>query len=211
MAKTKQDKSTGGKAPKKHPSTKTSRKSAPYRSRSDTVALQEIRSDQKSSELLKKSHKISPAPGNWQNLPQHIFGEIVSSLNDMTCLADLPKCRQVCQSWNVMMSLMTKYEKDTIRSEPESLAVQIRKKWDNHHHPSLPEIVTAAKLAHDGMLCSVKYLYLMDMDLASVPAKHLASLVACVTEFVFIFNVINCDPVIIRKIAKKRGIRWRWC
>ena len=137
--------------------------------------------------------------GNWQNLPNHVFDEVIMTMMGGDILQNVHKCRQVCQSWNVMMSLMTKYEKDTIRSEPESLAAQIREKWNNHHHPGLPEIVTAAKLAHDGMLCSVKYLYLMDMDLASVPADHLASLVACVTEFVFIFNVINCDPVILPK------------
>ena len=187
MARTKQTKSTGGKAPKKQLITRAVRKEA--------------------SRRFKKPQRHRP--GNWQNFPNHVFGDIMTMMGRES-IQDIKKCRQVSQSWNVMMSLMTKYEKDTIRSEPESLAAQIREKWDNHHHPSLPEIVTAAKLAHDGMLCSVKYLYLTDMDLASVPADHLASLVACVTEFVFIFNVINCNPVIIRKITKKRGIRMRW-
>ena len=51
MARTEQTKSTGGNTTRKQLSTKT-------------------RSDQKSIELNMKNIKISPAPGNWQNLPK---------------------------------------------------------------------------------------------------------------------------------------------
>ena len=61
--------------------------------------------------------------------------------------------------------------------------------------PGAPEISTAASLAHQGLLDSVKDMYLKDEDLASVPAEHLASLAACVTERVIINNVSNCDLI----------------
>ena len=59
--------------------------------------------------------------------------------------------------------------------------------------PLLPETTTAASLAHHGMLGSVKWMVLENMDLASVPAEHLTSLTSCVTKSVDIYNVNNCD------------------
>ena len=76
----------------------------------------------------------------------------------------------------------------------ESLATRIRDKWGSGFHwPRLPEITTAASLAHYGFLRSVEEMWLEDVDLASVPAEHLASLAACVTERVIIENVSNAD------------------
>ena len=76
----------------------------------------------------------------------------------------------------------------------ESLAARIRAKWEYwYNNPSLPEITTAASLAHHGFLGSVKVMVLEDVDLASVPAEHLASLAACATERVVIQNVSNTD------------------
>ena len=60
-------------------------------------------------------------------------------------------------------------------------------------HLRLPEITTAASLAHHGFLRSMEEIWLRDVDLSSVPAEHLASLAACVTESVIIWNVSNCD------------------
>ena len=75
----------------------------------------------------------------------------------------------------------------------ESLAARIRDKWVSGYWPRLPEITTAASLAHHGLLRSVKRMWLEDVDLASVPAEYLASLTACVTELVEIWNVSNID------------------
>ena len=60
-------------------------------------------------------------------------------------------------------------------------------------NPSLPEITTAASLAHHGLLGSVEEMWLDYKDLSSVPAEHLASLAACVKWRVFIRTVSNTD------------------
>ena len=75
----------------------------------------------------------------------------------------------------------------------ESLAERIRAKWDIYYYPGLPEITTAASLAHHGLLGSLRVMWLHDEDLSSVPAEHLASLTACVTEDVDIRDVSNTD------------------
>ena len=75
----------------------------------------------------------------------------------------------------------------------ESLAARIRDKWVPGPSPLLPEITTAASLAHHGLLGSLRVMWLHDEDLSSVPAEHLASLTACVTEDVDIWDVSNTD------------------
>ena len=127
--------------------------------------------------------------GNWQNFPNHVFDEVIMTMMGGDILQNVHKCRQVCQSWNVMMSQMTKYEKGNIRIQAESLAAQI---MDNLPDP---EITTAASLAHHRLLSSVQSMRLSDVDLSSVPAEHLASLASCVTWTVDIYNVSNCDLV----------------
>ena len=107
-----------------------------------------------------------------QQLPDLIFGEIMMMLG----LEEIQKCRQVCKSWNVMINQTTKYKKNTIRRQAESLAVKIQRQY----HPNYQ---TLAILAHHGILISVQKLYIYE-DLASV--KHLASLASCVTGSVFI-------------------------
>ena len=78
----------------------------------------------------------------------------------------------------------------------KSLAERISKKWEPcSSHPSLPEITAAASLAHHGFLRSAKKLYLRDVDLASVPAEHLASLASCMMDVLIINNVSNVNLV----------------
>ena len=59
--------------------------------------------------------------------------------------------------------------------------------------------ICAASLAYHGLIGSVEELTLQDhnedVDLTSVPAEHLASLVSCVTRKVVISNVIGCDLI----------------
>ena len=104
-----------------------------------------------------------------------------------------------------MMSQVTKYNKDTIRKKAESLDAQIRNDgiW---FYPTLPEITTAASLAHHGLFGSVQIMVLEYLDLASVPAEHLASLAACVKGSVYIKNVRNCDLISVLDSFKCIGL-----
>ena len=103
-----------------------------------------------------------------------------------------------------MISQMTKQKKDNIRRRAESLAPQIRR---GHYD----DFVTAASLHHHGILIgSVDFMKLdedVDVDLASVPAEHLASLASCVTNDLIINNVSNCDLVSILDSVKCKGLK----
>ena len=73
-------------------------------------------------------------------------------------------------------------------------------------HPNLQLIRCAACLAHKGPLRSVYLndLNLLNVDLASVPAHNLASLIACVMGAIHISNVSGCDLVsILQSIRSK--------
>ena len=80
--------------------------------------------------------------------------------------------------FGLKFSIIIEIPKRLINDVIESLAARIRDKWADGHCPSLPEIITAASLAHHGFLRSVKCMRLRDVDLGSVPAEHLASLAA---------------------------------
>ena len=127
---------------------------------------------------------------SWQSLPDVVFRDVMmmAGLNN---LHDFHKCRQMCRSWNVMTTQMTKREKDTIRRQAERLAAEIRDQIIN-----LPSVITTvASLAHHGFLNSVYKMLLWDVDLASVPAENLASLASCATMSVNLSNVSNCDII----------------
>ena len=134
---------------------------------------------------------MSLAPKNWQNLPHHVFGNIITmAMTGRDIHQNLQKCRQVSYSWNIMITQMTKHEKKYIRNKTLTLGWQIRKNWRNW---LLPEITTAASLAYQRMMCSQVQMVLRDVDLASIPSEHLASLASRVTTHVSIINVSNCD------------------
>ena len=63
-------------------------------------------------------------------------------------------------------------------------------------------ITCAASLAHHGLIGSLSWMMLGDVDLTSVPADHLTSLVSSVTERVNIQNVSGCDLVSILDCVK---------
>ena len=117
---------------------------------------------------------------------------------------------------------MTTNEKKVIIREAEDLAAKIQAKVVNlyyYYTPLLPEISTIAYLAHqtlqniphvEWLLWSVGSLILEDVDLASVPAEHLASLASCVEFKLHIINVrsttlvdildnIKCIDLVIEK------------
>ena len=62
---------------------------------------------------------------------------------------------------------------------------------------SLPLITCAASLANYGLFGLVKEMWLSDVDLTSVPDKHLASLVSTVTGILDISKISGCDLVTI--------------
>ena len=134
----------------------------------------------------------------WQNLPDVIFGDIMMMMG-LNSLEVLHRCRQVCQSWNVRIFEMTKYKKDKLRRQADSQAAQIRDKWvlpqtrlpQASAFPSLSELITAASLAQHGLLGRVQIVCMRDVDLASVPAEHLASLASYWADNVYISNVSN--------------------
>ena len=71
--------------------------------------------------------------------------------------------------------------------------------------PKLPVVRTAASLAHLGLLGAVESLCLVCVDLASVPAEHLASLASCVTGLVFL-NGARCDIIPVLNSIKTREL-----
>ena len=142
--------------------------------------------------------KRSKLAGSWpsfQNLlhnPDDYFGDVMTMVG-LGRLEDLHRCRQVCRSWNEMISHMTNRSKRTIQIKAGSVADEITNKWKDGHTPLLPEITTAAYLAHHGLLRSVEDMWLEDVDLASVPTEHLTSLASIVTGSIDVDNVSNCD------------------
>ena len=158
----------------------------------------------------------------WQNLPDVIFSEIMTTVG-LESLGVLQKCRGVCKTWNEMICQMTRNDKNSIIREAEDLAANIQDKVYHNHTPLLPDISTFAYLAHQTtenfsipsafpvqwLLCSVRRLALHDVDLASVPAEHLASLASCVefklqiinvrTTLVNILDNIKCKYLVIKK------------
>ena len=130
----------------------------------------------------------------WQNFPDLVFSDLMLMVG-LESIHNIQKCREVCHSWNMRILHITKQKKDVIKREAESLAERIRVKVDCPNKPSLPEITTAASLAHHGVLDSVCQMYLRDVDLAFVLAEHLASLTRCVMGRVIIENVRNCDLI----------------
>ena len=159
------------------------------------------------SKISKKISSSSMSIG-WQKLPDIIFGDIMM-MNGIKCLEDLHKCREVCQSWNVMIMQMTKSKKDNIRRITDSAAEYFMKAFTSSVlvvDLSLYHIVIGANLAHHGMLGSwkTKKMILHNLDLASVPlglasvpAKHLEALASCNTRSLSIENVRNIDMTIL--------------
>ena len=70
---------------------------------------------------------------------------------------------------------------------------------------SLSRVTCTASLVHHGLWTSVKRLWLCDVDLTSVPAEHLVSLVSSVTGQILISNLNGFDLVNILDGVKTKG------
>ena len=140
---------------------------------------------QASNPQEKNSLSCSLGPSkDWQNLPDLLFHDVIMMVG-MDQLENIPKCTQVCRSWNVMVSQMTKYKKVTIRKKVEILVSKISSSFYDSKIDKIDKIITAARVAHHGLHGSVWEMWLCDVDLAS--------LASCVTTSVDIKNVSNCD------------------
>ena len=152
-------------------------------------------------ETIENSCESSSLSSGWQNLPDVIMRDILSMVGQNS-LEDLHKSRQVSQSWNESLQLLSQKRRDTIKRKAES---QTGEEWKLEYWPKLPEIVKAGELAHHGMLSSLKAMWLQDedcqvLDLTSVPAEHLAALASCVKIWgAVVINKVKCDlvPIIV--------------
>ena len=108
----------------------------------------------------------------------------------------------------MIISQMTKYHKDILRKEAETLAAEITDDWLGVPYIlEIPDIISAASFAYHGMLGSGLYIKLEDVDLTSVPVEHLASLIYCVTARIDIINVTNLLCILNNIKSKVLAIR----
>ena len=78
--------------------------------------------------------------------------------------------------------------------------------YGQHSSEALASITCAASLAYHGLLGSVDYISLSDMDLTSVPTKHLNSLISSVTGTVYIASVRGCDLISVFESIKSQKL-----
>ena len=57
----------------------------------------------------------------------------------------------------------------------------------------LPKIACAGSLANQGLFGSLRMIKLYNTNLLTIPTHHLASLLACVTDYVYINNISGCN------------------
>ena len=141
---------------------------------------------------------------SWQSLPDLILGDIMT-MAGLESLENFQKTREVCQSWDRMMLLEGQRKRQTIRNKAVSQAEWIRNRWGSRSHtPLIPEIITAATLAHHGFMDSVQEnslgryvanMKLQNVDLSRFPVAHLASLASCVEGTLVLENLTNCPLI----------------
>ena len=64
--------------------------------------------------------------------------------------------------------------------------------WSQFSHgPSVLEVRSAALLAWEGYLTSVKYMNIRNMDISDIPCDQMAKLASIVTDRVVIWNITH--------------------
>ena len=101
---------------------------------------------------------------------------------------ELNKLRLVCQAWNKTIKMKLR-GKNPSTEWGRIIASRVKRRLANGDPLSVAVIARAASLAHQGHLGSLDWMNLQDVDLSSVPADHLASLVSSVTGEIKIENV----------------------
>ena len=138
------------------------------------------------------------------------------------CRSDLEAAGKTCQRWSVIC--------DDIMKKKGEEAAEIRDSWENtfrlwrdetypdnsckivvEYIPPLSQVASAATLARQGFLTSVRSLALVDVDITGVPTEDMAKLLECVTGNVYmenlrgdvtsVFSNINCVVLAIDKMS----------
>ena len=143
-----------------------------------------------------------PPNCDWRMLPDLIFSDIMMKIV-LESFESLHRCRQVCKNWNERI-LSNIWESPSKR---EIIKTKIEKTWEDvflwlesrgilrtdkiaslvkkfsslRGFRELQQITCAASLAHHGYIRFIEDLKLERLDLSSIPANNLASLVSCVT------------------------------
>jgi len=123
---------------------------------------------------------------------------VTLEIRDLMEYSGQGKCRTVSWCWLEKKGIL-----DT--GAIESLVERV-KECLKDFPSSLPVITCAASLAHQGLLGSVQEMRLWNVDLTSLPAEHLASLVSSVTRRIIIENVSGCDLVTILDSVKSEKL-----
>ena len=143
-----------------------------------------------------------PPNCDWRMLPDLIFSDVMMKIV-LESFESLHRCRQVCKNWNERI-LSNIWESPSKR---EIIKTKIEKTWEDvflwlesrgilrtdkiaslvkkfsslRGFRELQQITCAASLAHHGYIRFIEDLKLERLDLSSIPANNLASLVSCVT------------------------------
>ena len=95
---------------------------------------------------------------------------------------------------------ITEHWNPTTESEMES--------WSSVAIPSLPQLACAGALASQGYISRVKVLTLLNVNISSVPAEDMASLVRCVSNRVRICSVRGDLTPVLSSVNCKEHIGW---
>ena len=159
---------------------------------------------------------------NIDRLPNEILKQILQYPD--LCLSDIEAAGKTCQRWFNICEEILKEKTDEAAEISDSWKNTFRRdKYDNRfrdqdsrkfvieYRPPLSQVISAASLARQGFLTSVRSLALVDVDITGVPTEDMAKLSECVTESVYIENLrgdvtlvfsnINCVVLVIDKIA----------
>ena len=131
--------------------------------------------------------------------PMQAFDPIMENLG----FIDLMRCKLVSKIWWANINAMRPNAKAAIRRKAKGLGERNKARL-NHVRTrfNATEIAITGCLAHYGILDSVRRMALTNVDLASVPAEHLASLAAIVKGELHISNMFNCDLTCFLKSVK---------
>ena len=93
--------------------------------------------------------------------------------------------------------------------DPQSDAEKIQDVWTNmRHEPSISEVRTAALLAWEGYLTSIKYMSLVNLDISDIPSDQMSKLASIITDMIHIVNVTHVDHL--SSILASIKCEWLW-
>ena len=163
---------------------------------------------------------------NINSLPNETLKQILQHPD--LCQSDLEAAGKTCQRWSEICDDISKKKREEAAEISDSWKNTFRHRdWHNvetypdrdgnsrklviEYIPPLSQVASAAALARQGFLTSVRSLALVDVDISGVPTEDLAKLLGCVTESVIIENLrgdvtsvfsnINCVILVIDKMS----------